>query len=116
MSTPEGLVKADIRKCLAEYSIYPASKAGDFPENSDGWYYMPIATRFGVTGIPDYLGHYKGIIWAIEAKAEGKKPTGFQKLQIEALRISGAACFVVDGPETLKEFEEWLIKILLGEQ
>jgi hypothetical protein len=110
MSTPEGKVKDKIKKLLSEYKIYPASKAGDFPVDSAGWYFMPIATRFGVTGIPDFLGHYNGRLWAIEAKAKGKKPTGFQALQIEALRISGAPCFIVDGPESLEEFKQWLVK------
>lgn len=115
MSTPEGNVKKAIKKLLAERGIYNASKAGDFPENSEGYYYMPGQSSFGVSGIPDFLGHYKGRFWAIEAKAPGKKPTGFQQLQIGAIDISGGAVFVVDGPETLDDFDRWIIKILLGD-
>lgn len=106
--TPEGEVKKKIKALLAEYKIYPASKAGDFPADARGWYYMPHQGALGVTGIPDFLGHYLGRFFAIEAKASGKKPTGFQALQIAAIDTSGGTVFVVDGPESLKTFEGWL--------
>ena len=116
MSTPEGKVKESIKAVLAQYKIYPASKAGSgpggtgFPEDAQGWYTTPVKNAFGVSGIPDFHGHYRGIFWACEAKAKGKTPSGFQKLQIDAISCSGGAVFVVDGPESLKEFEKWLQK------
>ena len=109
MSTPEGLTKAAIKALLLDYKIYPASKAGAFPEDAEGWAYMPVGGQGGVSGIPDFVGAYRGRFWAIEAKAPGKRPSGFQLLQIQAIQKSGAACFVVDGEESLKEFEEWLV-------
>jgi hypothetical protein len=108
MSTPEGKVKKLIRERLEKYEIYTASKAGAFPGGSTGWYYCPMQTAMGISGIPDFLGHYKGIFWAIEAKAPGKKPTGFQALQLGAIKASGGAQFVVDGEVSLEEFENWL--------
>jgi len=117
MSTPEGKVKDSIKAVLAQYKIYPASKAGSgpggtgFPEDAQGWYTMPVKNAFGVSGIPDFHGHYRGVFWAVEAKAKGEAPTGFQRLQIDAISCSGGAVFVVDGPETLKVFEEWLEEI-----
>lgn len=114
MATPEGLVKDKINKLLAKYKIYPAKDAGTgpdkgLPEGAEGWYYMASANGYGVKGIPDYVGHYRGCFWAIEAKAPGKKPTGFQALQIKAIASSGGAVFVVDGEASLSEFEQWLI-------
>jgi hypothetical protein len=48
------------------------------------------------------------LFFAIEAKAPKKKPTGFQALQIDAIRQGGGRVFVIDGPQGLKEFESWL--------
>jgi len=107
--TPEGRVKAAIDALLARYKIYSASRAGAFPTNAEGWYYKPVqGSAFGVSGIPDYIFFYKGLGGAIEAKAPGKKPTGFQALQLSAIKASGGAVFVIDGEESLKVFEEWL--------
>ena len=107
--TPEGKIKAAIDALLMKYKIYSAAKAGAFPANAMGWVFKPVqGSAFGVSGIPDFIGHYRGRFWAIEAKAPGKKPTGFQALQIAAIRCSGGAVFVIDGEESLKEFETWL--------
>lgn len=108
MNTPEGKVKDLIKKVLADNNIYNAKDAGAFPASAHGWYYMPVQSSFGVSGIPDFLGNYRGFFWAIEAKAPGKKPTGFQALQIGAIRRADSACFVVDGQEALGEFKEWI--------
>ena len=105
--TPEGHTKKLIDTLLDKYDIQPASKAGTF-ENASGWYYKPGQSGFGVKGIPDYIGTYNGLFFGIEAKAPGKRPSGFQKLQIKAIACTGAAVFVVDGPDSLGVFEEWL--------
>ena len=109
MSTPEGKVKAAIDALLVKYKIYSASKAGAFPADAAGWTFKPVqGSAFGVSGIPDYLGFYRGFGFAVEAKAPGKKPSGFQALQLAAIKASGGAVFVIDGDESLKAFEEWL--------
>jgi len=107
MSTPEGIVKEAIKKVLDRYKIYPAKKAGAFPPDALGWYYMPVQ-HFSVKGIPDFLGHYCGQFWAVEAKALGKKPTGFQQLQLDAIEKSGGKVFVVDSLKSLEVFEDWI--------
>lgn len=108
--TPEGKVKDKVKKLLDQYDIMPAKDAGspEVEEKAVGWYYMPSTNQFGVKGIPDFTGHYKGWYWSIETKAPGKEPTGFQALQIKAIKASGGAVFVVDGPESLSVFERWL--------
>ena len=108
MSTPESKTKALARALLAKYDIQPASKAGTF-ESAAGWYYFAVQGMMSVKGVPDIIGHYRGRFFGLELKALGKVPSGFQKLQIDAISVSGGAVFVVDGPETLKEFEEWLV-------
>ena len=106
-STPENAVKRQIVQLLARYDIQPAAKAGTFT-TAAGWFYAAVQGPLSVRGIPDFIGHYRGRFWAIEAKAPGKKPTGFQALQLSAIKASGGAVFVIDGEESLKEFEEWL--------
>ena len=110
MSTPEGLVKNLARDLLARYDIQPASKAGTFKQAA-GWYYFAVQGMMSVKGIPDIVGFYRGIAFFLELKAPGRKPTGFQRLQIDAISCSGGEVFVVDGPESLKIFEEWLEEI-----
>lgn len=104
--TPEGKIKALTKKCLEAHGIFPASKAGAFPEQAQGWYYLPVSSGHGVSGIPDFIGHHQGRSFFIETKAPGKKPTGFQALQIAAIRCSGGAVFVIDGDTS--ELEAWL--------
>jgi len=112
MSTPESKTKSLARDLLARYDIQPASKAGTFKQAA-GWYYFAVQGMMSVRGIPDIIGQYRGIFFGVELKALGKKATGFQKLQIDAISCAGGACFVVDGPETLKDFESWLKKLNL---
>lgn len=92
---------------LHAYDIRPASRAGA-ALHATGWYYAAVQGPMSVRGVPDIIGHYRGKFFAIEAKAPGKEPSGFQRLQIDAIRASGGAVFVVDGAESLKVFEEWL--------
>jgi hypothetical protein len=104
--TSEGKVKEAVKACLARNGILPASKAGNFDETARGWYYLPVSNGMGTHGIPDLIGHCEGRFFAVETKAPGRKPTGFQALQIAAIRASGAAVFVVDGD--CSELEAWL--------
>ena len=108
--TPEGKIKSMVKTLLASFDIQPAAKAGKF-SHAAGWYFMPGQAGFGVKGIPDFIGHYHNTFWSLETKAPGKKPTGFQHLQIKAIAASGGKVFAVDGEESLKIFEAWLNKI-----
>jgi hypothetical protein len=109
-TTPEGKVKAVVRDLLHSYGIVPLSKAGAFPEDAKGCYYMPVQTGYG-TKVLDFIGGYRGnrpeaVMFSIETKAPRKKPTPQQALQIDALRMSGVAVFVIDGD--CGELEAWL--------
>lgn len=105
--TPEGRVKKLIQEALKKYNILNAAKAGtDEAKSAVGWYTMP--KPWGVKGIPDFQGHYKGIFWAIEAKAPGEEPSGFQLLQIDTIKQTGGAAFIVDGEHSLNAFKRWV--------
>ena len=104
--TPEGKVKKLVVDLLAEFNIVNAKDAGRELQ-SDGWYFCPGQNGFGVKGIPDFVGHYLGRFFAVETKAPGKIPTGFQELQIAEILRSGGIVFVVDGPEGVEEVRKF---------
>ena len=95
--TPEGVVKDSVKKLLHSYGIMPAKDAALFTPACRGWYFMPVSNGMGVTGIPDFICHFKGLLFAVETKTKGKKPTALQQHQLNAINISGAKSFVVDG-------------------
>lgn len=114
--TPEGLIKAQVRDLFAKYKLLPSSKAATV-FNLDrteyvGWYHMPMQAQMSVAGIPDFYGHFHGLFFVVETKADEKKqPTPHQKHQIHATQITGAKSFVVGGPASLDLLERWLIAV-----
>jgi penicillin-binding protein-related factor A (putative recombinase) len=108
--TPEGVTKELTKAFLHERFIFNASKATNFPENAQGWYYFASQNGFGVSGISDLVGHYKGIFFSLELKAPDRRGQKFrgcsphQHYQLEAIRNSGGVAYVVDGLEDLEEF------------
>jgi len=103
MPTPEGDVKKQTREMLEGLGLVCASKAVLCVTGKTGWFYMPVSNGMGVHGIPDFIGHYKGKFFAIEAKSPNKNPTALQQIQLDALRITGAIEMVVhDTSEILR--------------
>lgn len=96
-ATPEGKVKAKIKKILA---------------TMDAYYAMPMGSGFGNSGVPDFLVCYKGAFIGIEAKANGGKPTALQLSNLDRIIESGGAAFVIDesNVDGLKLYIEELIK------
>jgi len=112
MATPESKVKNEIKRVLEELHIFPAAKAATFPTDAAGYYFMPQGTGYSVSGIPDFVGHFHGRLFAVEAKAPGKKPTAFQRRQIEAINCRGERAFVVDSVEAAQELKTLLMNLL----
>lgn len=79
--TPEAKVKAKIKALLKKYGVY---------------YAMPIGTGYGNAGIPDFLCCAGGHFLAIEAKANGGKPTALQLKNIDQINSCGGTAIVVD--------------------
>ena len=85
--TPEGKVKAECKKVLD--ALKP-----------DCWYFMPVSSGMGTHGIADFVGCYKGMMFAIEAKAVGKgRPTTLQKLTMDKIDSAGGLTMVVGGAD-----------------
>ena len=79
--TPEGKVKAKIKKILTSMGAY---------------YAMPMGTGFGNSGVPDFLVCYRGHFIGVEAKANGGKPTALQLKNLDKIIESGGYAFVID--------------------
>lgn len=78
----EGDVKKAVKKIL--------SSVGE-----DLWYFMPPANGYGRSGIPDFLGCYKGKTFAIETKFGNNSPTNNQLREMKALGTADANVYLV---------------------
>lgn len=95
--TPEGEVKKQVKALLEKVGAY---------------YFMPVQGGYGAPGL-DFHCVVNGRAFFIETKAPGKKMTPRQRATAQKMTAAGAAVFVVDGPDTLKEVSLWLAKTLL---
>jgi hypothetical protein len=94
-TTPEGKVKAKLRKLLKNYP--------------DAYAYWPVPTGFGKTTL-DVLGCYRGRFFEIETKAPGKKPTLRQQFELESIGRAMGKTFVITGTDSpvFDELRQWL--------
>lgn len=93
--TPEGAVKAAVRKLLTEHGVY---------------YFSPAANGFGRSGIPDIIGCFQGRFIAIECKAGKGTTTALQDRELAAIRTAGGMTMVVNenNLSELKEKLQWM--------
>jgi pantoate kinase len=96
-ATPEVKVKSEIKKLLKEQHVY---------------YAMPIGSAFGNSGVPDFLCCVNGYFLAIEAKANGGKPTALQKKHLTDIDKAGGYALVVDNNNL--DYLASMIKALKG--
>lgn len=89
--TPEGKVKAQVKKVLAQ-----------FPNL---WQHWAVQNGMGTPTL-DCTGWFHGRAFAIETKAPGAKPTPRQLITIAKMEKGGARVFVIDGD--CSELEEYL--------
>lgn len=94
--TPEGRVKARVKKALASFG-------------SDVWAFMPVQTGYGVPAL-DFLTSIRGRFVAIETKVPGKKLTPLQETTKAAMEAAGAIVMVID----TQTVEEIIAKIWLA--
>lgn len=89
-STPEGKVKAAIRKELTQRGI---------------WHYIAAAGPYSVHGIPDIVCVWQGRALYIEVKAPGKRAgtTANQQRMLRLIAEAGGIACVVDSVEQIKE-------------
>ena len=87
--TPEGKVKADIRKWLVARDI---------------WFFMPVPMGRGVVGIPDFICCWNGHFIAIEAKGPKGRATPAQRGNIMDIRRAGGTALVARSAAELEEY------------
>lgn len=87
--TPEGKVKQFIKKFMLLH--YP-----------DAWQYCPMGGPYGKGGVPDFLYLHKGLLIAIEAKADRGVVSESQKQQMKLITENGGICAVVRGKDIEK--------------
>ncbi len=89
MATPEGKVKAKLKKRLNT----------EFGKNC--YCFMPVQNGFGAATL-DYLLCVHGLFVSIETKRPGGVPTPRQETTIQTIRDAGGLVFVVDGDATIE--------------
>lgn len=90
--TPEGKVKAQVKRML---------------DMQDIWYCKPAGVGYGRAGIPDIIACAYGHFLAIECKAGRGKTTALQDRELQAIRTSRGIAFVI-WEEDLEGFGKWL--------
>jgi Holliday junction resolvase len=95
--TPEGRVKAAVRKVLDAEGVY---------------YFMPAANGFGRAGIPDIICCVQGFFLALELKAGNGKTTALQDREITAINVHGGRAVVINenNINEVKEIIAWIRK------
>ena len=95
MTTPEARAKAKVREILSRYpSMYS---------------YWPVPSGFGRTTI-DVIGCYRGRFFGIEVKADGKKPTLRQTIEMQSMAQAMGKTFVIAGtsdPQSMTSSAGW---------
>ena len=88
--TPEGKVKKKITDWLKTLGCY---------------FFTPIGSMYGRSGVPDIIVCMEGRFIGIEVKAPGRKgtQTPLQKVAEEKIVRAGGQYFLVDSLEELKE-------------
>lgn len=81
--TPERKVKKQVVEILKRFG-------------PDLYYFFPVATGYGRSGIPDIIGCYKGMFFAIECKAGKNTTTALQDKELQAIQLAQGASWVVN--------------------
>jgi len=97
--TPEGKVKAKVKKKLDEAKAY---------------YFMPATGGYGKSGVPDIVACVNGWFIGIECKAGTNKPTALQQNNLNDIKRSGGTALVIN-ENNINELEDLLIQIKEGQ-
>jgi hypothetical protein len=104
----EAGVKEDIKQWLIAHRIYD-TKAMKSGANPRGFFWMPVPTGMGISGVSDFLICFEGRLIAPEVKAENRlaKPSPDQKIFIGNVMSAGGLGFTVN---SLKMFVDIWVK------
>lgn len=75
---------------------------------------------YATNGVPDILGCYRGVFFALEVKAGENKATQLQEAMIKQIHAAGGLAAVVhDVPEALaqiRRIDEWMTRLTSRQQ
>ena len=94
-TTPEGKVKKRVKEILDKKGAY---------------YFMPATGGFGRSGVPDIVGCFNGVFFAIECKAGKGIPTALQEREMKNIRKAGGQAWVVN-EENVDTVPQWLSQL-----
>lgn len=97
MKTPEGYEKEDIKKFLDDLG--------------GCWYFCPFMGGYGKSGVSDIVGCYKGRLFGIEVKREGKKPTPIQERRMAEIRAAGGWAVAGTADVVIDIFRKQLVDV-----
>lgn len=97
-ATPEGKVKAAIKKLLKQYNAYHT---------------MPVMTGMATNGTPDFAVGHSGRYLAIEAKAGDNEPTELQWVRLAEVQKAGCSTMVIN-ETNLHILMSWLADPLMS--
>src|SRR5262245_20826756 len=90
--TPEGRIKAIIKKILDRHMV---------------WYFMPVPSGYQAKTV-DFLCLKSGKFFAIEAKRPDKDATERQKFVLAEIRKEGGYTYVIDSQGDVDNLDKWL--------
>lgn len=79
--TPEAKVKRKVVAHLKEMGVY---------------YFFPVTSGYGASGVPDIICCYQGAFVAFECKAGKNTPTPLQQHQMNLIIEAGGSAYVVN--------------------
>jgi Holliday junction resolvase len=79
--TPEKKVKDQVVALLKKHGAY---------------YFYPVTSGFGTSGVPDIVACHRGVFIGIECKAGNNKPTPLQQKNLDAIAAAGGHALVIN--------------------
>jgi len=79
--TPEKKVKDQVVALLKKHGAY---------------YFYPVTSGFGTSGVPDIVACHRGVFIGIECKAGKNKPTALQQKNLDDIAAAGGHALVIN--------------------
>lgn len=83
--TPEGKVKAKVKRMLDAKGVY---------------YFLPATGGYGRSGVPDIVGCYAGKFFGIECKAGKNTTTPLQDIELYKIILAGGIALCINETNT----------------
>jgi Holliday junction resolvase len=71
-------------------------KVVDVLKKGGAYYFFPATGGYGRSGVPDIVGCYRGVFFAIECKAGTNKPTALQEAEMHKIIEADGQVLVVN--------------------